>query len=54
MGNEVRDWSLVTGRGGGGNKREGGEGQVLSLEKKGGGGRKTSLRHAEGFQVVLK
>ena len=38
MGNEVRDWSLVTGRGGGGTKREGDESQVLPLEKIGGGG----------------
>ena len=41
----LRDWSLITGRGGGGIKREGVACEVLPLRK--GGGRK-SFSHAEG------
>ena len=33
----IRDRSLITGRGGGGLKMEGGGGQILGLQKKGGG-----------------
>ena len=47
----VRDWSLITGRGGLQNGR-GGARQVLPLRKGGGGGK--SFRHAEGgAQKVL-
>ena len=41
---QVRDWSLITGRGGA-TKREGGACEVLPL-RKGGGGK--SFSHAEG------
>ena len=40
----IRDWSLITGRGG--YKREGGAREVLPLPK--GGGGTTSFSHAEG------
>ena len=33
----VREWSLITGRGGGATKREGGAHEVLPLRKGGGG-----------------
>ena len=39
-----RDWSLITGRGGG-TKREGGAHEVLPLRK---GGTETKINHAEG------
>ena len=42
---KIRDWSLITGRGGGGYKTGGGAREVLPLRK--GGGRK-SFSHAEG------
>ena len=47
---EVRDWSLITGRGGGGAiKWEEGDGQVKYYPyKKGGGGGGKSFSHAEG------
>ena len=49
----VRDCSLITGRGGGATKREGGAREVLPLQKGGGGGGK-SFSHAEGgAQQVL-
>ena len=42
----LRDWSLITGRGGGlQNGREVGASEVLSLQKKGGGG--NSFSHDE-------
>ena len=47
----IRDWSLITGRGGA-TKQEGGACEVLPL-RKGGGGK--SLSHAEGgAQTVLR
>ena len=48
--NNLRDWSLITGRGGGATKREGGHVKFYPYEK---GGRK-SFSHAEGgAQKVL-
>ena len=35
---DLRDWSLITGRGGGGYKTGGGTREVLPLRKGGGGG----------------
>ena len=40
----IRDWSLITGSGGGTTKREWGAREVLPLQKGGGG----SFSHAEG------
>ena len=51
---QVRDWSLITRRGGGATKREGGACEVLPLRKGGGGGK--GFSHAEwggGAQKVL-
>ena len=42
----VRDWSPITGRGGGATKRKGAACEVLPLRKGGGGG--ISFSHAEG------
>ena len=43
----VRDWSLITGRGGG-YKTGGGHVKFYLYEKGGGGGKSTSFSHAEG------
>ena len=49
---KIRDWSLITGRGGLQNGRGGGAREVLPLRKGGGGGK--SFSHAEGgAQQVL-
>ena len=42
----VRDWSLITGRGGGLKQEGGGGSEVVPLQKGGGGGK--SFSHAEG------
>ena len=48
----LRDWSLITGRGGGATKREGVQVKFYPYEKGGGGGK--SFSHAEGgSQKVL-
>ena len=53
----IRDWSLITGRGGGDTKREGGACQVLPLRKGGGGAEKVLAMLKGGgtnnFEVVL-
>ena len=52
MGSVIRDWSLITGRGGLQNGRGGGAREVLPLQKGGGGGK--SFSHSEGgAQKVL-
>ena len=43
----LRDWTLITGRGGGATKREGGH-LKFYLYEKGGGGRRIFFSHAEG------
>ena len=53
---EIRDWSLITGRGGGATKREGGHMKFYSYEK-GGGGEQVLAMLKEGgttsFRVVF-
>ena len=47
----LRDWSLITGRGGGATKREGGAREVLPLRK--GGAQKVLAMLKGGAQKVL-
>ena len=44
--NSLRDWSLISGRGGGAKKREGGHVKLYPYERGGGGGQ--GFNHAEG------
>ena len=54
MGTRVRDWSLITGRGGGPTKQEGGGAREVLPLLKGGGGDGKGFSHAEGrAQKVL-
>ena len=50
LADNLRDWSLISGRGGGATKWDGGGGacEVLPKRKGGGGGRGKSFSHAEG------
>ena len=49
---EIRDWSLITGKGGGGYKAQGGVCEVLPLRKRGEGG-VSAMLEGGGAQTVL-
>ena len=46
--NSLRDWSLITGKGGGYKTRGGGQVKFYPYENGGGGGGRNSFSHAEG------